>query len=103
MFFISETRHDIVGLRLEIDARDPSLRRRVEEGKPRAGNEIMYQRGDEHRLPRAGEPGDAELERRRDQATGEIADAAENVPGGLAIARDRHDRKRPLRSWSENG
>ena len=91
MLLIFEARHNIVGLRLEIDAHDPPLRGGVEEREARAGDEIMHERGDEHRLARAGETGDAELERRRDEAAGEITDTAERVAGGLAVAGDRHD------------
>ena len=59
------------------------MRRGVEERQPRAGDEIVHERGDEHRLAGAGEPGHAELERGRDEAAGEIADAAEGVARGL--------------------
>ena len=41
------------------------------------------------------------------KAAGEIADAAENVPGGLAIARDRHDSETSfallVRVWISHG
>ena len=98
MLLVFEARHDIVGLRLEIDAHDAPLRRGVEERQPRAGDEIVHERGDEHRLARAREPGDAELQRRRDEAAGEVADAAEGIARGLAVGGNRHDSKRPLRS-----
>ena len=83
MLLIVEARHRIVRLRLEIDAQHAALRRRVEEGQPRAGDEIVHERGDEHGLAGAGEPGDAEPDGRRDQVAGEIADAAKSVAGGV--------------------
>ena len=63
MLLIFEARHDIVGLWLEIDAQDTPLRGRIEEGEPRAGDEIMHERGDEHGLARSREARDAELQR----------------------------------------
>ena len=61
MLLIFEARHGIVGLRLEIDAQQAPLGRRVEERQPRTGDEIVHQRGDEHRLAGAREPGHAEF------------------------------------------
>ena len=91
MLLEGETRHEFVGLRLEIDARHAPLCGGVEEGQPRARHQVVHQRGDEHGLARTGEPGDAELYRRRDQARGEIAHAAKGIAGGLAIGGDGHE------------
>ena len=85
MLLIFEAGHELVRLRLEIGAQQTPLRRRVEEGQPAAGDEIMHERGDEHGLARPGEARDPEPHGRRDQARGEIADIANGVAGGIRV------------------
>ena len=60
VLLVGEARHAIVGLRLEIGARDAALSHGREERQAPAGDEIAHQRGDEHRLAGAREPRDAE-------------------------------------------
>ena len=103
MLLILEARHGIVRLRLEIDAQQAPLGRRIEERQPRAGDEIVHQRGDEHRLARAREPGHAEFHIGRDKVGGEVADAAQGIARGVAIGGNRHASNRPLRSRSAWG
>ena len=64
---IVEARHRVVRLRLQIGADDARLRQRLEEGQPVAGDEVVDQRGDEHRLARARQPGYAEPQRGREE------------------------------------
>ena len=51
-----ESRHGVVGLRLEISTKHPVLGRRVEEGQPPSGDQIMHERGNEHGLAGTSQP-----------------------------------------------
>src|SRR5665811_1032412 len=90
MFLVFEARHDLVRLRLQIGAQQAPFRRGIEEWQAAACDEIVHQRGDEHRLAGAREPGDAEPNCRRDETRGKIADIADGVAGGVRIGGDRH-------------
>ena len=65
MILVGEARHRVVGLRLEPGAGDASLGRGGEHRQPRAGDQVVDERGEEHRLAGAGEAGDAEPQSRR--------------------------------------
>src|SRR5947209_3406199 len=57
---VVETRYRVVGLRLKPRPRDPSGRKRLENGKSAATNEAMDQGGDKDGLAGARQAGDAE-------------------------------------------
>ena len=65
VLLIVEAGDRVVGLRLEIGAFDAALGLGKKEGQPPAFHEIADERGDEHRLARARQPGHAETERGR--------------------------------------
>ncbi len=67
VLLVGEARHAVVGLRLQIGARDAALGHGREERQPAAHQEVADERRDEHGLARAGEPGDAEAHGRRHQ------------------------------------
>ena len=90
VLLVFEAGHGVVGLRLQIGAGETALRRRSKNGKPRARDEIVHERGDEHGLAGAREAGHAEPNRRRDEVGGIIAEIAEDVARGLRVGRDRH-------------
>ena len=69
---IVEARHRIVGLRLEPGAGDPSRGEGLEHRKAAAAGEAVDQRGDEHGLAGARQPGDAEPHRRVEEAVAVI-------------------------------
>ena len=76
MRLVVEARHRVVGLRLEPRAGDAAARQRLEHRQPPAMQQLMHQRGDEHRLAGAGEAGDAEPDGRIEQARAEFAQRA---------------------------
>ena len=73
MRLVIEARDRIVGLRFEPRARDAPAGKRLEHGQTSAMQKVMHQRGDEHRLARAREAGDAEPDGRIEQARAELA------------------------------
>ncbi len=85
MLLIFEARDDLVRLRFQIGAQQAPLGGRVEERQPAAGDEIVHERGDEHGLAGAGEPGHAEPHRRRNEAGSEVADIADGIAGGMRV------------------
>ena len=68
MVLVGETRHRVVGLRLEPRPRDPPLCRCGEHRQPRAGDQVADERREEHRLAGARQAGDAQAK----AAAGEI-------------------------------
>ena len=83
MRLVVEARHRIVGLRLEPRARDAAARQRLEHRQAPAMQQLMHQRGDEHRLAGAGQAGDAEPDGRIEQAGAEFAERAPRRGGFL--------------------
>ena len=67
MVLIVETRHRIVGLRLQPGAGDPPGGERLENRKAAAAGEAVNQRGDEDGFAGARQSGDAEPHRRIEQ------------------------------------
>ena len=65
VLLVGKARQAVVGLRLEIGARDAALRHGGEERQAAAGDQVAHQRGDEHGLAGARQAGDAEAQRRR--------------------------------------
>jgi hypothetical protein len=55
MFFVGKARNAIVGLRLEIGARNASLSHGRKVGQAAARNQIAYKRGNEHGLAGASQ------------------------------------------------
>ena len=77
MILVGEARHRVVGLRLEPRPRDPPLGGGGEHRKPRAGDQVVDERGQKHGLAGARQAGDAETQ----AAAGEIvADRAGDEP-----------------------
>ena len=64
---VLEARHGIVRLLLEEGARDAPGFLRLEQRQAPAMDQIVDEGGDEHRLAGAGQAGDAEPQRRREQ------------------------------------
>ena len=101
MRLVVEARHLVVRLRLEMAGEDAPLRIGREEGQPPARDEVPDERGDEDGLARAGEAGDAEPQRRReeigDEGTGtrpgvsrrfgEVEEAINGRPHGHSLTR----------------
>ena len=56
-------------------------RQRLEHRQPAAAHQVMHQRGDEHGLAGAGQPGDAEPDRRIEQAAAKLHQGAGREPG----------------------
>ena len=81
--FIVEPRHRVVGLRLEAGAGDPAARQRFEHRKASAAQKPVHQRGDEHRLAGAREPGDAEPDGRVHQGVAVVEQRARRELGFL--------------------
>ena len=90
MPLIVEARHLIVRLRLEIDAGNAAMRHGIEERHAGACHEIVHERGDEHGLARAREPGHAKPDGRLDEVRGEVADIAESIDGAMGEGGNRH-------------
>ena len=65
VLLVVEAGNRVVGLRLEIGALDAALGLRKKEGQPAPRHEIADERGNEHGLARARQPGHAEAERGR--------------------------------------
>ena len=63
VLLVGEARHGVVGLRLQTSAADAAFRGGGENRHPRTRDQIVDQSGDEHRLARAGKPGDAQPQR----------------------------------------
>ena len=77
MLLVGESRHGVVRLRLEPRPHDAALGGRGQNRQARAGDQVVDQRGQEHRLARARQAGDAEAQR----PAGEIvADRAGDEP-----------------------
>ena len=53
-------------------------------------HEVVDERGDEHGLAGAGEPGHAEPDGRLDEVRGEVADIAERIDGAMGEGGNRH-------------
>ena len=81
MALVVEARHGVVGLRLELGAGDAAGGIGLEERQPAAMDQIVDQRGDEDGLAGAGEAGDAEPDRRRDEACGAVGEVGERQAG----------------------
>ena len=77
---VVEARHRIVGLRLEPRAGNAPARKRLEHRQAPAMQQMVHQRGDEHRLAGAGEAGHAEADGRVEQARAEFAQRAAGEP-----------------------
>ena len=67
MVLVLKARHGVVRLLLEEGARDASGLLRLEQRQAAAMDQIVDQRGDEHRLAGTGQAGDAEPQRWRKQ------------------------------------
>ena len=89
MGLVIETRHRIVGLRLQLRTGDASARERFEHRQASAIEQRMDQRGDEHGLARAGEAGDAEPHGGMDHMAGKIGERASGQPRLLGDRRER--------------
>ncbi len=77
MLLVGETRHGVVRLRLEPRPRQAAFRGGGEHRKPRAGDQVVDERGEKHGLARARQAGDAEAQ----AAAGKIvADRAGDEP-----------------------
>ena len=83
MRLVVETRHRIVGLRLEPRTGDAPARQRLEHRQTSAMQQVMHQRRDEHGLAGAGEAGHAEADGRIEQARAEFAQRAPGKPDFL--------------------
>ena len=77
---IVEARHRIVGLRLQPRAGDAPGGERLEHRKAAAAGEAVDQRGDEHGLAGARQPGDAEPHRRIEEAVAVIQQRPRRQP-----------------------
>ena len=90
---VVEPRHRVVRLRRIIrsqpGAGDAATGQRLEHRKPPAAKQTMQQRRDEHGLAGAGQPGDAETNRRMDEMAAEIGERAGREPGLLKNVGDR--------------
>ncbi len=90
MLLIGEARHRVVGLRIEMRASDAPFGRRGQHRQARLGDEIVDERGDEHRLARARQAGDAEPQRPTAEV---VADRARHDAGFESdIVEERHRR-----------
>ena len=77
MLFVGESRHGVVRLRLEPRPHDAPFGRGGQNRQARAGDQVVDERGQEHRLAGAREAGHAEAQR----PAGEIiADRAGDEP-----------------------
>ena len=90
VLLVGEARHAVVGLRLEVGARDAPLGHGGEERQPPAGDEVAHQRGDEDGLARARQPGDAQPHGRRHQIEEDRAGASEGVRRRVGEVREPH-------------
>src|SRR5262245_39798833 len=91
MPLVREARNDIVRLRFEIDAQQPSLSGGIEEREASARDEVVHKRGDEDGLAGTGETCDAEPDSGGYKVRGETAEAAKGSAKGLGIRGERHD------------
>ena len=80
MALVVEPRHRVVGLRRKPRAGDAPARQRLEHRKAPAAQQAMQQRGDEHGLAGARQPGDAEPHRRMKQMLAEFREGAGRKP-----------------------
>jgi hypothetical protein len=80
MALIVEARHCIVGLRRKMRIDDAPLVLRLEHRKAAAADEAVHQCGDEHGLARPRQPGDAEPDRRIEQAAAVFDQSAGGKP-----------------------
>ena len=80
MPLVVEARHRVVGLRREPRAGDPAAGERLEHREAPAANEPMHQRGDEHGLAGARQPGDAEPHGRIEQMAAEFGEGPRGEP-----------------------
>ena len=87
---VVEPRHRVVRLRRKPGAGDAATGQRLEHRKPAAAKQAMQQRGDEHGLAGAGQPGDAETNGRMDEMAAELGERAGREPG---LFKDFGDRR----------
>ena len=80
MALVVEPRHRVVGLRAKPRAGDAPARQRLEHRKAAAPQQAMQQRGDEHGLAGARQPGDAEPHRRMNEMLAEFGEGAGGKP-----------------------
>lgn len=100
MIFILEAGNGIVGLRFEPDFRNAAGAHGLEHRQPPAVQEIVHQRGDEHRLARPREAGDAETQGRVDEAGRPVGQRVEGDAGivGKAGQERRQGSRNPAKS-----
>ena len=90
VLLVSEARHAVVGLRLEVGAGDPPLGHGGKERQAAAGDEVAHQRGDEDGLARARQPRDPQAHGRRHQIEEDRACASQRVRRRAGEFREPH-------------